>query len=136
MQKGLLKKGEASMDKIRDWLKVNPQIADVNMKENPRFIFHQISDTTGPLGALGVPLTAGRSLAVDPEFIPLGSLLFIDTTEPGGKPLQKLVAAQDIGAAIKGPIRGDYFWGHGEKALLQAGKMNAQGRLYIFMPRP
>ncbi len=135
LQKGLLKKGEASMDKIRDWLKVNPQIADVNMNENPRFIFHKISDASGPLGALGVPLKAGRSLAVDPAFIPLGSLLWLDTTEPSGRPLQKIVAAQDIGAAIKGPIRGDYFWGHGEEALLQAGKMNAQGQLYILLPR-
>ncbi|MBQ7659286.1 MAG: MltA domain-containing protein [Alphaproteobacteria bacterium] len=135
LQKGLLQKGEASMDKIRDWLKQNPQIADVNMKENPRFIFHKISGQSGPVGALGVPLTEGRSLAVDTDYIPLGSLLFLNTTSPNGKPLQKLVAAQDIGAAIKGPIRGDYFWGHGETALLQAGKMNAQGELYILLPR-
>ena len=135
LQKGLLQKGEASMDKIRDWLKQNPQIADVNMKENPRFIFHKISDSSGPVGALGVPLTAGRSLAVDADYIPLGSLLFLSTTAPDGRPLQKLVAAQDIGAAIKGPVRGDYFWGHGETALLQAGKMNQKGELYILLPR-
>ncbi len=134
LKKGLLKKGEASMDKIRDWLKDNPQIADVNMNENPRFIFHKISDAKGPIGALGVPLSSGRSLAVDPAFVPLGSLLWLDTVEPNGEPLQKMVAAQDIGAAIKGAVRGDYFWGHGEEALLQAGKMNSEGRFYILIP--
>ena len=135
LKKGLLKKGEASMDKIRDWLKNNPEIADVNMNENPRFIFHKISDASGPIGALGVPLTAGRSLAVDTDYIPLSSLLWLETTAPSGKPLQKLVSAQDIGAAIKGAVRGDYFWGHGEEALLEAGKMNASGRFYILLPR-
>lgn len=135
LKKGILKQGEASMDKIRDWLKDNPEIADVNMNENPRFIFHKISDAKGPIGALGVPLTAGRSLAVDTAFMPLGALLWLETSEPSGKPLNKLVVAQDIGAAIKGAVRGDYFWGHGEEALLQAGKMNAQGQYYILMPK-
>ena len=134
LKKGLLKKGQASMDKIRDWLKANPEIADVNMMENPRFIFHKISDAKGPIGALGVPLTAGRSLAVDKNFIPLGALLWLDTTAPSNKPLQKAVLAQDIGAAIIGAVRGDYFWGHGEEALLQAGKMNSSGTFYVLIP--
>lgn len=135
LKKGLLKPGEASMDKIRDWLKANPQTAQVNMDENPRFIFHRISDVDGPVGALGVSLTSGRSLAVDNAYIPLGSLLWLETTAPDNEPLQKLVLAQDIGGAIKGVIRGDYFWGHGEEALLSAGKMNAAGRYYILIPR-
>jgi len=135
LKKGLLKPGEASMDKIRDWLKKNPNIADVNMNENPRFIFHKISDAKGPIGALGVPLTAGRSLAVDPDFIPLGSLLWLETFESSSTNLKKLVSAQDIGAAIKGAVRGDYFWGHGEEALLEAGKMNEDGKFYILLPK-
>ena len=135
LKKGLLKPGQASMDKIRDWLKENPQIAQVNMDENPRFIFHRISDADGPVGALGVSLTAGRSLAVDETFIPLGSLLWLETTGPDKTPINKLVAAQDIGGAIKGAVRGDYFWGHGEQALLSAGKMHATGRYYILLPR-
>ena len=135
LKKGLLKPGEVSMDKISDWLKNNPEIAEVNMNENPRFIFHQISNADGPLGALGVPLTAGRSLAVDTEFIPLASLIWLETTEPSGKPLEKMVTAQDIGAAIKGAVRGDYFWGHGHQALLEGSKMNANGRYYILLPR-
>ncbi len=135
LKKGLLKPGEGSMDKIRDWLKANPQMAQVNMDENPRFIFHRISDADGPVGALGVSLTAGRSLAVDNSYIPLGSLLWLETTAPDNEPLQKLMLAQDIGGAIKGAVRGDYFWGHGEEALLSAGKMNAAGRYYILIPR-
>lgn len=135
LQKGLLKKGEASMDKISDWLKEHPDIAEINMNENPRFIFHRISDANGPIGALGVPLSAGRSLAVDTDFVPLTSLLWLETTAPDGKPLQKLVTAQDIGAAIKGTVRGDYFWGHGQQALQQAGRMNAAGQYYILLPK-
>lgn len=134
LKKGLLKPGQASMDKIRDWLKANPNLAQANMDENPRFIFHGISDQQGPVGALGVPLTAGRSLAVDSKYIPLGSLLWLETSAPDKSPLNKLVAAQDIGGAIKGAVRGDYFWGHGEEALLSAGKMNSAGQYYILLP--
>lgn len=135
LKKGLLKPGQASMDKIRDWLKENPQIAKVNMSENPRYIFHAISDAEGPIGALGVPLVAGRSLAVDDTNIPLGSLLWLETTGPDNEKIEKLVIAQDIGGAIKGIVRGDYFWGHGEQALLSAGKMNSTGQYYILLPK-
>ena len=135
LKKGLLQPGQASMDKIRDWLKQNPQIAKDNMAENPRFIFHNISDADGPIGALGVSLTAGRSLAVDNSFIPLGSLLWLETTGPEKEKIEKLVIAQDIGGAIKGVVRGDYFWGHGESALLSAGKMNSVGKYYILLPK-
>ena len=135
LEKGLLKPGQASMDKIRDWLKENPQIAKVNMSENPRYIFHAISDAEGPIGALGVPLVAGRSLAVDDTNIPLGSLLWLETTGPDNEKIEKLVIAQDIGGAIKGIVRGDYFWGHGEQALLSAGKMNSTGQYYILLPK-
>lgn len=135
LKKGLLKPGQASMDKIRDWLKNNPEIAGTNMAENPRYIFHAISDAQGPIGALGVPLVAGRSLAVDDTNIPLGALLWLETSGPDKEKIEKLVIAQDIGGAIKGIIRGDYFWGHGEQALLSAGKMNSSGQYYILLPK-
>ena len=135
LKKGLLKPGQASMDKIRDWLKENPQIAKANMSENPRYIFHAFSDAEGPIGALGVPLVAGRSLAVDETNIPLGALLWLETTGPNKEKIEKLVIAQDIGGAIKGIVRGDYFWGHGEQALLSAGKMNSTGQYYILLPK-
>ena len=105
------------------------------MRENKRFIFHRISRADGPIGAHGVPLHAGRSLAVDRRYIPLGSLIWLETTGPDREKIEKLVVAQDIGSAIKGPIRGDYFWGHGEDALKYAGRMNSKGRYFILLPK-
>ncbi len=134
LEKGLLEPGNVSMASIREFLRKNPKLANENMNENQRFIFHRIVDADGPLGKLGVPLTAGRSLAVDTDFIPLGSILWLETTAPANKPLNKLVLAQDVGSAIKGAVRGDYFWGHGEEALQQAGQMNAIGKYYILVP--
>lgn len=136
LEKGLLKAGEASMGNIKKWLKANPEEAFANMNENDRYIFHRLGSPEGPIGALGVPLTAGRSLAVDKSFIPLGSLLWLETTLPGGKPLNRLMSAQDIGSAIKGAIRGDYFWGSGgDDILALAGSMNSQGSYFILLPK-
>lgn len=90
----------------------------------------------GPIGAHGVPLHAGRSLAVDRRYIPLGSLIWLETTGPDREKIEKLVVAQDIGSAIKGPIRGDYFWGSGKDDVLEkAGKMNSAGRYFILIPQ-
>ena len=105
------------------------------MAENNRFIFQKITDADGPVGALGVSLTAGRSIAVDNKYIPLGAMMWLDTVNPDNGKIQKIVFAQDIGSAIKGVVRGDYFWGHGEEALQQVGRMNSSGRYYIFAPK-
>ena len=135
LSKGLLEKGQASMGSIKKWLKSNTGIAEINMNENERYIFHRLGNPEGPMGAQGVPLTAGRSLAVDKSFIPLGALLWLETTKPDGMPLNKLVLAQDIGSAIKGAVRGDYFYGSGGDDILEeAGKMNAKGRYFILIP--
>lgn len=131
----LIKPGEASMPKIREWLRKNPEKASEIMLKNERFIFQKLSDADGPVGALGVSLTAGRSLAVDNRYIPLGVMMWLDTKNPDKENLQKIVFAQDIGGAIKGAVRGDYFWGHGEEALQEAGRMNSAGRYYIFVPK-
>lgn len=136
----LLKHGElkngASMDKVKQWLLENPQKAVAYMNENPRYVFHRLIGAPGPLGALGVPLSAGRSLAVDKDFIPLGALMWLDTTAPNGAPIRRLVNAQDVGGAIKGAIRGDYYWGSGgDEILALAGKMNSAGRYYILLPK-
>ncbi len=134
--KGLIKSGQTDMISIKKWLKNNPKQARILMQENERFIFHRIVNADGPIGAFGIPLTAGRSLAVDRQYIPLGSLLWLSTTTPDKQPLQKLVAAQDIGSAIKGAVRGDYFWGSGgDEVLSLAGKMNNSGHYYIFIPK-
>ncbi len=81
-------------------------------------------------------LTAGRSLAVDPRYIPLGLPLWLDTNWPeeAGRPLRRLVVAQDTGAAIKGPVRGDFYWGTGDTALSFAGRMKQRGRYYLLLP--
>ena len=135
LQKGLLEKGQASMGSIKKWLKDNPDLAQSNMDENNRYIFHQLGNPEGPVGALGVPLTAGRSLAVDKSFVPLGALLWLETSAPNKQELNKLVFAQDIGSAINGAIRGDYFWGSGGDDILElAGKMNAKGQYFILVP--
>ena len=135
-KEGVLEQGKASMPQIRKWLKENPDKAHHLMNQNPRYIFFKIlQKADGPLGALGVPLTAERSLAVDTTYIPLGSLLYLDTKTPDGDDIHKLVVAQDKGSAIKGAIRGDYFWGYGDKAFENAGRMKSQGRYYLLYPK-
>lgn len=136
LEKGLIKPGQASMGKIKKWLEENNELAYEHMNENLRYIFHRLSDAEGPTGAQGVSLTAGRSLAVDRSFVPLGSLLWLETTGPNREKIEKLVVAQDIGGAIKGAVRGDYFWGSGGDEILDlAGRMNSQGRYFILLPK-
>ena len=135
LSKGLVKPGEASMLHIKKWLKKHPEQAEELYNENKRFIFHRFVKAEGPIGGQGVPLHAGRSLAVDKSYIPLGSLLWLETKGPNNKQLEKLVIAQDIGSAIKGIVRGDYFWGSGADEVLEhAGKMNQKGRYFIMLP--
>jgi membrane-bound lytic murein transglycosylase A len=102
--------------------------------------FQEQSDQTapGPLGAQNVPLTPGRSLAVDRKFLPLGAPVWLDATAPypeGERPLRRLLVAQDTGGAIRGPVRGDVFWGAGEEAEHLAGHMKHTGRLFVLLPR-
>ena len=121
---------------IKKWLNENPQEADFYMRQNRRYIFHKIVEESGPVGAFGVPLQGGRSIAVDRDIIPLGSLLWLETHAPDFSPLNKLVIAQDVGSAIKGIVRGDYFWGSGgDEVLDMAGRMNSVGRYYILLPK-
>ena len=135
LSKKIIEPKDASMTKIREWLRKNPQEAAELMAENERFIFQKISDADGPTGALGVSLTAGRSMAVDNAYIPLGAVMWLDTYNPDKQNIRKIVFAQDIGSAIKGIVRGDYFWGHGEQALKQAGRMNSVGKYFILAPK-
>jgi membrane-bound lytic murein transglycosylase A len=95
-----------------------------------------MKESEGPLGTEGVPLTPGRSLAVDREFISFGVPVFIDAAQDGQNPVRRLAVAQDTGASIRGPLRGDLFWGFGPEAEREAGAMRAQGRLYLLLPKP
>lgn len=125
-----------SMQAIRDWLRAHPDKARTLMDANARYIFFRPIDGAGPIGSQGVPLTARRSLAIDPDLLPLGAPIWLATTYPASdKPFQRLMVAQDTGSAIKGAVRGDVFWGHGEPALAQAGKMKQTGRYWILLPR-
>ena len=136
LSKGLLSPSQVSMGSIKQWLKDNPGLAKANMDENPRYIFHKLGNPEGPMGALGVPLSAGRSLAVDTDYVPLGALLWLETSSYDNKPLNRLVVAQDIGGAIKGAVRGDYFYGSGGDDILEAaGRMNSSGRYFVLIPK-
>jgi membrane-bound lytic murein transglycosylase A len=137
IKRGAIPRERMSMQAIRAWLKANPGEATEVMALNPSFIFFSVIDGEGPIGAEGVPLTPGRSLAVDPTFVPLGLPIWLDTTEPldPEQPLRRLVVSQDTGSAIKGPVRGDLFWGFGETAAARAGAMKQRGRYFLLLPR-
>jgi membrane-bound lytic murein transglycosylase A len=125
---------------IKDWARANPGRVDEMLWVNPRVVFFReepLPDpTVGPRGAMGVPLTPGRSIAVDPRSVPYGSWVWIDTTEPlSSTPLQRLVTAQDTGSAITGAVRADFFWGWGDEAEQQAGRMKQPLRLWVLWPR-
>ncbi len=140
LDEGYISRDKASMQSIRDWLRANPDKASELMQRNPRYIFFRKIEGDGPIGAQGVALTPRRSLAVDPAFIPLGAPIYLDTTWPGSssenpRPLRRLMVAQDTGSAIKGVIRGDFFWGAGDPALAEAGRMKQRGSYYLLLPK-
>ncbi|ABC24401.1 murein degrading transglycosylase protein [Rhodospirillum rubrum F11] len=125
----------SSMIAIRAWLRANPAEGRALMRENPRFIFFRPIEGEGPIGAQGLPLTGGRSLAVDPSSVPLGAPVWLATSDAHGETVNRLMVAQDTGSAIKGAVRGDFFWGSGEEALYHAGGMKSAGRYWVLVPR-
>ncbi len=137
IERGALSKDKASMQEIRAWLKAHPEEAQAVMQRNRRYIFFREIEGDGPIGAEGVALTTGRSLAVDTALLPLGAPVWLDTHWPGEptRPLRRLMVAQDTGAAIQGAVRGDVFWGTGEAALAEAGRMNSIGRYWFLVPK-
>jgi membrane-bound lytic murein transglycosylase A len=152
---GEMELDQVSMQSIRSWLEAHPGRAEKLLEINPSFIFFRavpVQDhETGPQGAQGIPLTPGRSIAVDHAFIALGVPLWLDTTEPALEPatemaddpgparafppLRRLMVSQDTGGAIRGPVRGDFFWGFGEDAEEKAGRMKQSGRYYLLLPK-
>jgi len=142
----LVDKGELTMDQasaqgIKAWLAANPKRQQELLNANPGYVFFKEEKLTdprkGPKGALGVPLTPQRSVAVDPNFIPLGAPVFLSTTQPGSNtPLQRMMLAQDTGGAIRNAVRADYFWGFGAEAGEKAGKMKQRGMLWVLLPKP
>ena len=140
VEQGELKTDQASWPAIRNWAAQHPQRLNELLWSNPRFVFFReepLPDPqVGPKGAQAVPLTPGRSIAVDPLSIPYGSVAWIDTTEPlSSRPLRRAVMAQDTGSAISGAVRADYFWGWGAEAEAQAGRMKQPLRLWVLWPK-
>ena len=131
---------QASMQAISSWAKNNPARINEMLNVNPRFVFFKVLESSnslqeGPIGSIGVPLTAGRSIAVDWQSIPRGAPVYISTKDPQtSKPLERLVFAQDTGSAILGGVRADYFWGTGDLAGDTAGKMKQTGRMWVILP--
>lgn len=138
VQQGEIPASEVSMQSIRAWAASHPDKIEPLLDSNPSYVFFRTlpASNGGPIGSLNIPLTAEYSIAVDPATIPLGSPVFLATTRPDNQtPVQKLVAAQDTGGAIKGQVRADYFWGTGPDAGELAGKMKQPGKLWLLWPK-
>ena len=138
VEQGALKLEQASMQGIKQWGERNPDKLHTLLNHNASYVFFRElpPSPNGPPGSLGLPLTAGRSLAVDPRAVALGSPVYLATTWPNStQPLNRLMLAQDTGGAIKGAIRADFFWGFGEEAGKHAGSMRQHGRMWVLLPR-
>lgn len=139
IERGELSLEQASMQGIKAWVAANPGRLQELLNANPSYVFFReekvIDPAQGPRGALGVPLTPQRSIAVDPQFIPLGVPVFLSTTLPNSPaPLRRLVLAQDTGGAIRSPVRADFFWGFGHEAGEMAGRMKQSGQMWVLLP--
>jgi membrane-bound lytic murein transglycosylase A len=139
VERGELALEQASMQSIMTWARRNPAKVNELLNSNASYVFFRelpASSNTGPPGSLGVPLTPRRSIAVDPRYVPLGAPVFVATTWPNSaKPLHRLMLAQDTGSAIRGPVRADFFWGFGEPAAREAGRMKQRVRMWMLWPR-
>jgi membrane-bound lytic murein transglycosylase A len=142
IDRGELVPDRASMQAIKQWAQQHPEALPALLDENPSYVFFREvapdpgATIDGPIGTLGVPLASGRSIAVDGRSIPLGAPVFLATTWPlSARPLNRLVLAQDTGGAIRGPLRVDFFWGFGDDAAREAGRMKQEARLWLLWPK-
>jgi membrane-bound lytic murein transglycosylase A len=142
IERGEMTKEQMSMPALRQWLYDHPDQAAEVMQQNPSYVFFkEEKNTQEVIGAQGVPLTSGRSLAVDKKHIPYGLPVFLQTKIPedvahgvAEQPFARLMMAQDTGGAIRGVVRGDIFFGFGEQAEQPAGIMNSVGQLTVLLP--
>lgn len=140
IDQGELTLDQASMAGIKAWIARNPSRAKELLDQNPSFVFFRelpLGDpAAGPVGALGVPLTPGHSVAADARYVPLGAPLVIATTDPtSNAPLVRPMLAQDTGGAIRGPLRFDFFWGFGAEAGQIAGRQKHEASAWLLVPR-
>jgi membrane-bound lytic murein transglycosylase A len=146
IDRGELAPERGSMQAIEAWGRTHRAQLPALLDENPSYVFFREvppplpgtldARIDGPIGTLGVPLLAGRTIAVDARFVPLGAPVFLATTYPlSATPLARLVMAQDTGGAIRGPVRADFFWGTGDTAGREAGRMRERGRMWLLWPK-
>ncbi len=140
VEKGELTLANASAQSIKAWIAAHPERRQELFNANPSYVFfreEKLADPSiGPKGALGVPLTPERSIAVDPRYVPLGSPVFLATKQPASEePMQRLMQAQDTGGAIRGEVRADVFFGFGPEAGEKAGKMKQPGMMWVLLPK-
>ncbi|HXE17563.1 MAG TPA: murein transglycosylase A [Stellaceae bacterium] len=134
IERGELTKDQVSLDSIKNWIRAHPDKGSALLDDNPSYVFFREIKGETPIGAEGAVLTAGRSLAVDRAYLPLGIPVFLDARN-GDENLRRLVIAQDTGGAIRGPVRGDLYWGFGAEAGRGAGAMKARGRYFLLLPK-
>lgn len=136
VRRGTFEAHQVSAPTIRKWVKENPEAGRELLAFNPSYVFFRriptLNKTDGPIGAMTISVTAMRSLAVDPIFVPLGAPVWMD--KRGRDPMQRLMIAQDVGSAIKGAQRADIFYGTGAHAGRIAGQTKASGRIYVLLP--
>ncbi|WP_188791276.1 murein transglycosylase A [Salipiger pallidus] len=136
IRRGSMEAHQASAERIKDWVRGNPFDGPELLFHNPSYVFfREVSEVPadrGPLGAMNRSITSMRSIAVDPAYTPLGAPVWIE--KDGNAPLRRLMIAQDTGSAIKGAQRADIFFGTGDMAGLEAGKVMDPGRLVVLLP--
>jgi membrane-bound lytic murein transglycosylase A len=137
IDRGELPLEQTSMQGIKAWASANPSKLQDALNANPSYVFfRELPANDGPIGALGVALTPEYSLAVDRRYVPLGSPVYLATTFPlSEERLERMMAAQDTGGAIRGAVRADFYWGTGPEAGALAGRMRQQGRMWLLWPR-
>ncbi len=138
IERGQIPREKLTMASIRTWMQTHPEAGAALRREDPSYVFFRVVKGDAPIGAEQVGLTPERSLAVDRTYIPLGVPVWLAADEQfiANLPVRGLVVAQDAGGAIKGPVRGDLFWGAGSAAGDRAGEMDARGRYWLLLPRP
>lgn len=138
-RQGEMPLAQTSMQNIKRWARDHPDRVQQLLNVNPAMVFFReeavVDPELGPKGAYGIPLLARRAIAVDPLFVPLGTPVYLATQYPGRvDPLRRLVFAQDTGAAIRGAARADFYWGFGDEAGEQAGRMKQPGQMWVLWP--
>ena len=135
-RRGVFEEHQVSARVIRNWVTENPVEGRDLLNHNPSYVFFreitELDPEDGPLGAMNRPLTAGRTLAVDPEVVPLGAPVWLE--KDGADPIRRLMVAQDTGSAVKGAQRADVFYGSGDEAGAAAGIVRDAGRMVVFLP--